>query len=58
MPTRILKKKKIMNEDGTEGGVEESYEYVFPDQKTSKTGSKLIEAARKWKEKKEVQNST
>jgi crooked neck len=55
MPTRILKKVKVTNEDGTDGGIDESYQYVFPDQKTSKTGSKLIEAAKKWKEQKEAQ---
>jgi crooked neck len=49
MPTRILKSKKIFNPDGSEAGVEEYYEYVFPDATQSKTGSKLLEAARKWK---------
>jgi len=55
MPTRIIKRRKITNEDGTDGGVEEHYEYIFNDQKNVKAGSKLLEAARKWKEQKEMQ---
>jgi crooked neck len=55
MPTRIIKRKKITNEDGTDAGVEEHYEYIFNDQKNVKAGSKLLEAARKWKEQKEMQ---
>lgn len=55
MPTRIVKRKKITNDDGTDGGVQEHYEYIFNDQQNLKAGSKLLEAARKWKEQKEMQ---
>jgi crooked neck len=55
MPTRIIKRKKVQNDDGSDSGVQVTYEYVFNDQQNAKAGSKLLEAAKKWKEKKGMQ---
>eukprot|EP01125_Pyxidicula_operculata_P005790 TRINITY_DN2020_c0_g3_i1.p1 TRINITY_DN2020_c0_g3~~TRINITY_DN2020_c0_g3_i1.p1 ORF type:complete len:664 (-),score=171.71 TRINITY_DN2020_c0_g3_i1:1320-3311(-) len=50
MPTRVKKRRKIQTADGQDAGMEEYYDYVFPDTKSMRTGLKLIEAAQKWKQ--------
>lgn len=66
MPKRIKKRRQITNEDGTDAGWEEYYDYIFPQDQckyliyksffhqlilAAKINFKLLEAARKWREK-------
>jgi len=49
LPRRIKKKRQIIAEDGTEGGWEEYWHYVFPDEESQPSALKLLERARAWK---------
>ncbi|KAK6181596.1 hypothetical protein SNE40_009420 [Patella caerulea] len=50
MPQKVKKRRKIQTEDGTEAGWEEYYDYIFPDEESSKPNLKLLALAKKWKE--------
>jgi crooked neck len=50
LPRRVKRKRPIVLEDGSRpGGVEEYYDYIFPDQQAAAPNLKLLEAAHKWK---------
>ncbi|CAG9533855.1 unnamed protein product [Cercopithifilaria johnstoni] len=51
MPKKVKRRRQIQTEDGVDAGWEEYFDYVFPDEQTSKGTMKLFEAARRWKEK-------
>ncbi|KAM3716772.1 Crooked neck-like protein [Dirofilaria immitis] len=51
MPRKIKRRRQIQTEDGVDAGWEEYFDYVFPEEQTSKGSMKLFEAARRWKEK-------
>jgi len=53
MPRRVKRKRPIVLEDGTEtGGMEEYYDYIFPDEQAAAPNLKILEAAYKWKKQK------
>lgn len=49
MPRKIKKRQKIIDEDGTEQGWEEVFDYIFPEDEASKPNLKLLAAAKNWK---------
>uniref|UniRef100_A0A915AQ20 Crooked neck-like protein 1 n=2 Tax=Parascaris univalens TaxID=6257 RepID=A0A915AQ20_PARUN len=51
MPKKVKKRRQIQTEDGLDAGWEEYFDYIFPDDQASKGSLKLLEAARRWKEK-------
>jgi len=50
LPKRVKKRRKIQTAEGQDGGFEEYYDYIFPDTKGLRSGMKLLDAARKWKD--------
>lgn len=53
MPKRIKRKRPITTTDGTPlGGMEEYYDYVFPEEAGVAPNLKLLEAAMRWKRQK------
>lgn len=49
MPKRIKRKRPITTTDGTPlGGMEEYYDYVFPEEAGVAPNLKLLEAAMRW----------
>ena len=59
LPKKVKRKRPILLDDGTDtGGMEEYYDYVFPDEKTA-PNLKILEAAHRWKKQKlEANNAT
>ena len=51
MPKKVKKRRRVQREDGSEGGWEEYWDYVFPDDTANAPALKLLEMARMWKEK-------
>ena len=51
MPKKVVKKRKIELEDGSIGGWEEYYDYVFPDDEKAASGLAFLEKAMAWKKK-------
>lgn len=49
MPKKVKKRRRIVNEDGSEAGWEEYFDYIFPTDETAKPHLKLLEIAKKWK---------
>lgn len=49
-PRKLNKKRMTYADDGTELGYEEYVDYVFPDDETSNSNLKLLQAARLWKQ--------
>lgn len=56
MPRRIKKRRKVIDEDGTEQGWEEIYDYIFPEDESNKPNLKLLAAAKNWKKQKETED--
>lgn len=56
LPQRIKKKRKVYREDGSDGGWEEYWDYVFPDDSSAASSLKLLQMARKWKQQQENQS--
>lgn len=54
MPKRVKKRRKVYQEDGSDGGWEEYWDYVFPDDTSAAPHLKLLEMARLWKQRKEM----
>ena len=54
LPRRVKKRRKVYQEDGSDAGWEEYWDYVFPDDTSSAPHLKLLEMARLWKQKKEM----
>ena len=50
LPRRVKKKRKIYRDDGSDGGWEEYWDYVFPEDHTIESSLKLLQMARKWKQ--------
>ncbi|OQR96498.1 pre-mRNA-splicing factor, Crooked neck [Thraustotheca clavata] len=48
MPRRVQKQRMAYAEDGTELGMEEYTDYLFPDDEKSQMNLKLMEAAQRW----------
>jgi crooked neck len=49
MPKRVKKKRAIVADDGTDGGWEEYYDYIYPDETAAQPSLKILEMAHKWK---------
>ncbi|KAK9915014.1 hypothetical protein WJX75_003619 [Coccomyxa subellipsoidea] len=56
MPKRVKRKRPIITEDGQEAGMEEYFDYIFPDEAAAAPNLKLLEAAQRWKRQKVMQN--
>lgn len=54
MPRRIKKRQKVIDEDGTEQGWEEVFDYIFPEDETNRPNLKLLAAAKNWKKQKDT----
>ena len=53
MPRRVKRKRLIELEDGSRpGGMEEFYDYIFPDEAAAAPNLKILEAAYRWKRQK------
>ena len=52
MPKRIKRKRKIETEDGMDAGMEEYFDYIFPEEAGAAPNLKLLEAAQAWKRRK------
>lgn len=55
MPKRIKRKRPITSEQGGQMGMEEYYDYVFPEEAGAAPNLKLLEAAMRWKRQKLMQ---
>ena len=49
MPRRVKRKRAVVGEDGEAGGMEEFYDYIFPDEAGVAPNLKLLAAAERWK---------
>ena len=54
MPRRVKKRRKVYQEDGSDAGWEEYWDYVFPDDVSAAPHLKLLQMARMWKKNKEM----
>eukprot|EP00891_Asterochloris_glomerata_P001402 jgi/Astpho2/1402/fgenesh1_pm.00025_%23_10_t len=52
MPKRVKRKRRIETDDGSDAGMEEYYDYIFPDEGAAAPNLKLLEAAQAWKRRK------
>eukprot|EP01135_Chromosphaera_perkinsii_P004957 Nk52_evm1s307 gene=Nk52_evmTU1s307 len=48
---RVKKRRQLVNEDGSEGGWEEYFDFIFPDENTAAPNMKLLQMAHLWKKK-------
>lgn len=49
-PRRLIKRRPVMAEDGSEAGFEEYYDYLFPGESGPTTGiDRILANAKKWK---------
>ena len=51
IPKKVRKRRKIYQEDGSDSGWEEYWDYVFPDDRSASSNVKLLQMARLWKQK-------
>ncbi|KAK9845191.1 hypothetical protein WJX84_006146 [Apatococcus fuscideae] len=49
MPRRVKRKRPIITDDGLEAGMEEYFDYIFPEEKGTDQNLKFLEAALRWK---------
>ena len=54
MPKRVKKRRKVYQDDGSDAGWEEYWDYVFPDDVSAAPHLKLLQMARMWKQKKDM----
>uniref|UniRef100_M4BES4 Pre-mRNA-splicing factor Syf1-like N-terminal HAT-repeats domain-containing protein n=1 Tax=Hyaloperonospora arabidopsidis (strain Emoy2) TaxID=559515 RepID=M4BES4_HYAAE len=54
MPRKVTKQRMAYAQDGTELGLEEYTDYIFPDDEQAQSHLKLLQAAQLWKQKKRV----
>ncbi len=54
-PVCVLQ-RPITTEDGLEVGMEEYFDYIFPDEAAAAPNLKLLEAAQRWKRQKVMEN--
>ncbi|TMW61958.1 hypothetical protein Poli38472_009451 [Pythium oligandrum] len=52
MPRKVTKQRMAYAQDGTELGMEEYIDYIFPDDEKAQSHLKLLQAAQLWKKKK------
>jgi crooked neck len=57
MPQKIKMRRVVTSETGEDLGMEEYYDYVFPDDEKKVGGLKILEMARKWKAQEEESSS-
>lgn len=57
MPKRLKRKRKIQTDDGLDAGMEEYYDYVFPEEAGAAPNLKLLEAAQAWKRRKQMEST-
>ena len=58
MPKRVKRKRPMYTDDGEDAGMEEYYDYVFPEEAGAKPNLKLLEAAYAWKKQKQMETSS
>ena len=56
-PRRVKKRRAIHTADGTQAGLEEYYDYIFPDEDGAAPNLKLLEAAYRWKKQKTAETA-
>lgn len=54
LPRKVKKQRIVKAEDGSDAGIEEYWEYVFPDEGSFTPNSKFLERARSWKKMKKA----
>ncbi|XP_013784144.1 crooked neck-like protein 1 isoform X1 [Limulus polyphemus] len=54
LPKKVKKRRKIQTETGADGGWEEYYDYIFPTNEAAQPHLRLLEMAKKWKQKNET----
>jgi len=52
MPKRVKKRRAVLAEDGTDGGWEEYYDYLYPEDQKVQPSLKILEMAHQWKRQK------
>lgn len=52
MPKQVKRKRRVVLEDGTDAGMEEYIDYIFPSEGGAAPNLKLLEAAQRWKRQK------
>ncbi|EFA85133.1 HAT repeat-containing protein [Heterostelium album PN500] len=57
-PKTVIKRKIIKAPDGSDAGLEEYYDYIFPEEQTAQPNLKLLEMAQKWKKQKMEQDQS
>merc|ERR1711920_816039 len=53
MPRRVKKRRKVETDDGSDGGWEEYFDYIFPEDEAAKPNLKLLAMAKMWKKNKD-----
>ena len=51
LPNKVKKRLKVYRDDGSEGGWEEYWDYIFPDDSSASSNLRLIQMAKFWKQK-------
>ena len=54
----IAVQRPVTTEDGLEVGMEEYFDYIFPDEAAAAPNLKLLEAAQRWKRQKVMENGS
>jgi len=49
MPKRIIRRRAVKTPEGADGGLEEYYDYIFPDEQAAAPNLKILEMAHRWK---------
>jgi len=49
MPKRIIRRRPVKTPEGQDAGLEEYYDYIFPDEQAAAPNLKILEMAHKWK---------
>jgi crooked neck len=55
MPKKLKKKRKIQTDEGMDAGMEEYYDYVFPEEEGAASNLKFLERAQAWKRQKQME---
>jgi crooked neck len=51
IPRKVKKTRPVVSIDGTAGGYEEYYDWIFPDDNAGAANMKILEMAKMWKKK-------
>ena len=57
MPQKVKKRRALTLSDGTSAGMEEYWDYVFPEEQGEAPALKLLAAAQRWKKKRKVEEA-